>query len=123
MKSCVGISGSRSFNNYHTFSSHLNRILKKIDTSCIITGDAKGVDQLAKRYAKENNIKLIELHADWKTFKKSAGFRLNQELINLSDFVICFWDGKSPGTKNTIEKCKQQKRRFVIINPFINLQK
>ena len=47
----VVIAGSRGFNNYNYMKSQLNNY----NITYIISGDAKGADTLAEKYAKENN--------------------------------------------------------------------
>ncbi len=44
-------------------------------------------------------------HADWDSFKKAAGPIRNREMAKAvapNGFLVCFWDGKSPGTKSMI---------------------
>lgn len=116
----LGISGSRTFTNYIAFSRFLNQKIKDLKISCIITGDAKGTDQLAIRYARDNKIKYIALKPDWKKYGNYAGFLQNQELVNQSDLVICFWDNRSKGTADTIKRCKEQHKKYIVTNPFID---
>ena len=116
----LGISGSRTFNNYITFSKYLNQKIKEFKISCIVTGNDRGTNQLAVRYAITNKIKYVILHPDWKRHGNYAGFIQNQELVNKSDLIICFWDFKSKGTEDTIKKCRSQNKKCIVINPFID---
>lgn len=38
----------------------------------------------------------------------------NKEIVSEADLVIVFWDGKSKGTKNTIELCKKMGKEYTI---------
>jgi len=99
----IGVVGSRSFNNYSLLESYLTLLIP----FHLISGGAKGADQLAELFANENNLgKTIHL-PDWKTFGKSAGFLRNQLIVLDSDFILAFWDGKSKGTKSTIDLAKR----------------
>ena len=62
------------------------------------------------KYAKENGFKIERYPADWKKYSKSAGPRRNKTMAEISDFVICFWDGQSKGTKSMIEYAKKYKK-------------
>ena len=86
------------------------------DTDLIISGGANGADKLGERYARERGLK-VEVHAAlWEQFGKSAGVIRNQEMADISDAVIAFWDGESRGTKNMIENAKKANKPYVIIN-------
>ena len=61
----------------------------------IVSGGAKGVDSLAESYAKKRNFETIIFKPDWKRYGKSAGFIRNKDIIQTSNCVIVFWDGKS----------------------------
>jgi len=69
----------------------------------IIHGGAVGVDSLAERLAKNSNIPTKIYYPDWKTHGKKAGVLRNIEMVNAADAVIAIWDGKSRGTKSTID--------------------
>ena len=94
----LAVVGSRSFNDYNL----LKNTLDKYDINKIISGGAKGADQLAERYAKENGIETLILKPDWKKYPRAAGIIRNKDIIGACTEVVAFWDGKSPGTKNSI---------------------
>jgi len=52
---------------------------------------------------------------DWDKYRKSAGFIRNQQIIDACTFVLAFWDGKSKGTKDTIDKARKAKKPTFII--------
>lgn len=107
----VGVIGSRDFSDY----ALMCKTLSNYKISSIVSGGARGADKLAARFAKENNIKLKEFIPDW-TIGKHAGFLRNSEIVNESDIIIAFWDGKSNGTLDSIKKAKKQKKVVVVIN-------
>ncbi len=77
------------------------------DTTEIISGGAKGVDLCAKLYAEQNNIPLLEYLPEYDKYRKGAPLRRNDKIIEASDVVLAFWDGKSKGTKYVIDKCRK----------------
>lgn len=72
--------------------------------SVIVHGAARGVDRISEQEAQKLGL-LVESHpADWEAHGKAAGFIRNKHMVDLgADLVIAFWDGKSRGTKHTIE--------------------
>ena len=51
-----------------------------------------------------HGISLSSVPADWKRYGKRAGPLRNTEIVRQADMVIAFWDGRSRGTRNTIDK-------------------
>ena len=84
-----------------------------IDT--IISGGAKGADTLARNYAKEMGLNLVEYKAQWKVYGKAAGIRRNWDIVTASDIILAFWDGQSKGTASSLSYTRQQKKPCVII--------
>ncbi len=108
----VAIVGSRGFTNYQLLKKYMDECGLKI--TAIISGGAAGADSLARRYAKENNIELVEFKADWSQ-GKGAGYKRNVDIINNSDWVFAFWDHSSKGTKHSIDISKKFKKPIEII--------
>lgn len=106
------VAGSRGFSDYQLLCEKLDYYLSNIEkaTLVLVSGGARGADALAIRYAQERNIK-HEVHlAEWEKYGKSAGYRRNLQMLGTVTHVIAFWDGRSPGTKHTIDcACTQNK--------------
>lgn len=77
------------------------------NTTEIVSGGAKGIDNCAKEYALANHIKLTEFLPEYKKFGKAAPLKRNLTIIEYSDIVLAFWDGKSRGTKYVIDNCRK----------------
>jgi hypothetical protein len=74
----------------------------------IIHGKAQGADMLADNWAIRHEVKRDVYPADWTTHGKKAGILRNAEMLASGvDLVIAFWDGKSRGTKNMIDRAKK----------------
>ena len=99
----IGVVGSRNFSNY----KYMKEILDSFSFSEIVSGGAKGADSLARRYAEEKNISIIEILPDWNQYGKSAGFKRNKLIIDQSDAIIAFWDGNSKGTAHSVRLAKE----------------
>ena len=110
----LSVIGSRTFENYEMLENEILKLNLKI--SSIISGGAKGADTLAERWANENNIPIILFKPDWKKYGRAAGLRRNESIIESCDYCLAFWDGKSKGTKFSIELCKKLKKPIKVVN-------
>ena len=95
------IAGSRGIVNYTDLIIAMHGVNWKITE--IVSGTAKGVDQLGEQYAEEHKINLIRFPAQWWKYGKSAGIRRNDQMAAYADAALILWDGKSKGTKDMIE--------------------
>ena len=77
-------------------------------TSEIVSGGAKGVDASAREYALAHDIRLTEYLPEYERYGRGAPLKRNITIIENSDLVLAFWDGKSRGTKFVIENCKKR---------------
>src|SRR5688500_18307854 len=69
----------------------------------IVSGGAKGVDTWAEEAARSLEIPVDVVLPDWKKLKRGAGVVRNRDIVAAADLVVAFWDGKSKGTKSTID--------------------
>ena len=113
----VVIAGSRQFNDYILAENFLDINLSKLKDGTdltIISGGCRGADSIGERYALENGIKTELYPAEWKLYGKRAGPIRNRKMVNECDAVICFWDGKSRGTKSLIEYAKSKNKILLV---------
>ena len=107
----VVVAGCRNYNNYTEAEEFIDMCLSRIrkeNEIIIISGGAKGADALGELYAQENGFRIERYIAQWEKYGKRAGPIRNEEMAKNADYVICFWDGKSRGTKSMIECAKNQ---------------
>ena len=69
----------------------------------VVSGGAKGIDQLASAFASKHNIPLVEFRPDYAAHGRGATFIRNRQIVDASEMVVAFWDGKSHGTKYTLD--------------------
>ena len=74
-----------------------------------------GVDRCAAEYAKENGIKLTELVPQYEQYGRAAPIVRNKEIVDYSDKIIAFWDGKSKGTLSVIKYAQKTGKPCEII--------
>lgn len=114
----IAVVGSREFKDKQFVENMMIEIIR-FDHWTLISGGAVGVDTWAEQYAKLMGWKRIILKANWndlsfpdaiiktnkygKKYDARAGIRRNQLIVDEADKVVAFWDGKSSGTKSTID--------------------
>ena len=81
----------------------------------IVSGGAKGVDFLAKRFAEDKKINFVEFLPDYKNYGKAAPVIRNSLVVECSDKVIAFPSGKSRGTLDAIRKAKKAGKLLKVI--------
>lgn len=97
----VAVVGSRSFEDYALLKKTLDELYPNI--TLIVSGGARGADSLSEQYAKEEGIRTLIFKPDWEKHGRAAGFIRNRDIVENSDHVVAFWDGKSRGTKNSMD--------------------
>ena len=95
------IAGSRGWNDYPAlinamadFTQHY-KITQPIQ---IVSGTARGADQLGEHLAKEYGLSLVRMPAEWDRFGRSAGYKRNERMAHYADGCIVLWDGQSRGS-------------------------
>jgi len=109
------IAGSRTFKNKEYLFKACDQILRNTKHIEIVSGGAKGADQLGELYAKEKDYKLTRFLPDWKKYGKKAGPLRNEKMAKYADVLIAFWNGTSRGTAHIINIAKENKLQVRII--------
>lgn len=108
----VAIVGSRSFNDYELFCKVMQDM---IGLETVVSGGAIGADSLARKWANQHQVPILEIIPDWQKYGKYAGIRRNSEIVDCADWTVAFWDGNSPGTKSTIDYAHKHKQPVTVI--------
>ena len=106
----IAVVGSRDFNDYEFFVEKLEYLLQNLSNFSFVSGGAKGLDSLVKRYAKENNYLLVEYLPEYDKFPdnpKIAPLMRNKTIMENADMVIAFHNGVSKGTLNALSHAKK----------------
>ncbi|MDR2970861.1 MAG: DUF2493 domain-containing protein [Bacteroidales bacterium] len=106
----IGIVGTRRMNDYKKFRELIEPVLTDIKIDAIISGGAKGIDSLAKRYANEMNLNYIEFPPG-----KKSPLKRNTKIAFHCDILIALPDSQSTGTYDTIRKTKKINKQVIII--------
>ena len=121
----VAVVGSRSIVDQDLINYHLDQIFLPCggdhgEDIVIVSGGAKGVDTLAREWAKINNkdfilFKPYHLIDDSVEYHPRYFFVRNKQIIDNSDMVIVFWDGKSKGTIDAMKRARKQGKDITVI--------
>jgi hypothetical protein len=119
------IAGGRNFDDYELLHKNVVQFLVDHQNGgvIILSGGADGADALGERFADEygwevdlhnarwNDLSVepcvIKHRQDGTKYNVLAGLNRNTEMAKQATHCICFWDGKSTGTKDMIGKAKQ----------------
>lgn len=88
-----------------------------LNTTELVSGGAKVIDQCVKEFAKSHNIKYTEFRPNYVKYRRGAPLKRNLEIIDYADFVVALWGGMSRGTKFVIDNCialKKPIRVFIL---------
>ncbi len=104
----IAIVGSRNL------TTNLDGFIPEFATE-IVSGGAKGIDSCAADYAIKNGLKLTLFKPEYAKYGRAAPLKRSELIIDHSDAVIAFWDGKSKGTKYIIERCRKNGKDITVI--------
>jgi hypothetical protein len=102
------VAGSRSFNDYQLLKARLDFFTQNQSEIVVISGCAKGADELGERWAAEKGHRVERFPANWSVHGKRAGFVRNVVMADHADAVVVFWDGESRGTKHMLELARKR---------------
>ena len=115
----VVVAGCRYYNNYEEAKAFIDFCIaniKKGNDIAILSGGCAGADMLGERYANERGYSVERYVAQWGIYGRAAGPIRNEEMAKSADYVICFWDGKSKGTRSLIELAAKHQKPIRIKN-------
>ena len=107
------IAGSHSFRDYQLLCQTLAPERHRITQ--VLTGGARGADQLGYRWAWKHAIKHQVCRAEWERFGRSAGMRRNHQMAQVGDMLVAFHVKNSPGTAHMIACMRALGKPVVVI--------
>ncbi len=108
----IAVVGSRTFRNYGLLKTTMNGFSKPF---IVVSGGAAGADSLAERYAREAGLPTEVYPADWARHGRAAGMIRNKQIVDAADHVVAFWDGRSRGTANTIDRARSAGKLLTVV--------
>jgi hypothetical protein len=112
------VAGGRDFSDYQLMRTEFLAFVGKNQNTdvLIISGAAKGADQMGEQLANEFNIQLMQMPAEWDKHGRSAGYIRNAEMADEATHVLAMWDGESRGTKHMIDIATKKGLTLKVVN-------
>lgn len=124
----LAVIGSRQIKDKKRVYEEIDKIREEYDITTIVSGvslediNDTGPDTYGRDYALENGLGYVGYPAEWdnlqlfpckikhtkfgKPYNALAGLNRNTFIAEDSDIGLSVWDGKSKGTKDTMDKMK-----------------
>lgn len=115
----IGVVGSRGITDYNVVADaiinspwtaldyHPDRWAT--DSYTIVSGGANGVDTNAEKFAKEHGFGVEVIEPDYDDWSNGhPALVRNTKIVEASDAIIAVWDGRSRGTRDTIDKALER---------------
>lgn len=100
----VIIAGSRTITDSRTVEDAITKA--HMDITELVSGGAKGVDQIGIDIAKRYNIPVKLFIPEWGKYGKSAGPLRNRAMAQYAQGLIAIWNRQSRGTKDMIDQAR-----------------
>jgi len=117
----VAVIGSRSFNNYPQLCRELDELAQTVPIAGIVSGGARGADELGRRYANDRGLVFREFLPEYSRYGRRAPLVRNEliikEIADKGGVVISFWDGLSAGTRYALTLARKLGVRTIIVVP------
>ena len=114
----VAVVGSRTWTKQDRIFEYLDKLRASVTDLRLVSGACpEGPDHFAELWAKKRGVPIMLYPADWSK-GRGEGFRRNTLIIKDADVVIAFWDGRSNGTLDSIQKGWKLGKKVLVALPF-----
>jgi hypothetical protein len=110
----VAVVGSRDYPDWRQVREYVESLPAG---TVVVSGGARGVDAIAEKAARLAGLAVDVYPADWQTYGMAAGMIRNRQIVKNCHRVVAFWDGKSKGTKNTIDLAVAMGKPVTVFSP------
>jgi hypothetical protein len=114
------VAGGRDFDDQEYMARMLEKVYDSGDVTSepeLVCGMAKGADSVAQSIFESEGLVVHERPANWKDMREPclrrsnaygeynamAGIKRNHAMGDEAELLVCFWNGKSKGTKDMID--------------------
>lgn len=109
------IAGSRTIDDYAVVAAAV--AASGFAITEVVSGCARGVDQLGEQWAYAHQLPIARFPADWKRYGRRAGPIRNNEMVGYAQALIAVWDGTSNGTHHIINAARREGRKVFVYQP------
>lgn len=96
------IAGSRDFDDYNLLKHTVSHSIFNGIITEVVSGCAKGADELGEQFAAEFDIPIKRFPADWKKYGKGAGTIRNIQMGRYADGLVVFIRNGSTGSSHML---------------------
>ncbi len=108
----VAIVGSRHFPGLERGVAYVEGLP---EGTRLVTGSASGVDAAATRVARRRGLAVQVMGAGFEEARDPAvAAARNQRLVDQCDLLVAFWDGRSRGTRSTVDRALDSGREVQV---------
>lgn len=107
------IAGSRGFSVKQALAEidkAMSRLRWGKDTSMVVSGGARGVDQAGELWAERRGMEPWVVRAEWGKYGKRAGMLRNGVMAEIGEMtggrLLAIWDGRSDGTRDMVKRAR-----------------
>lgn len=111
----VIVAGGRDFTDQRRAFDCLDRFHAHWPIAVLISGMARGADTIGCEWARSRGVRLLPMPADWDAHGRSAGFIRNEQMAEVGNYLLAFWDGRSHGTKHMIDIAQRKNITTTIV--------
>jgi hypothetical protein len=111
------IAGSRGFADLAVVDQAMweAQVFAEITPSVILSGTARGADQLGEQWAEIHGVPIEQYPPDWQKYPNAGGFVRNKAMATRADALVAVWNGWSPGTKSMIQIARTQRLKVYVV--------
>ncbi len=85
------------------------------DVDTVISGGACGIDSLAEQYADLHRLSKYIVRPRYDLYGRAAPLKRNEQMVDMADAVLIIWDGRSKGTKYTLDYAKKANKQVLLV--------
>ena len=108
----IGVTGGRNYKDKLWVFHIMDYVYRNTEDMFLIVGDAAGVDEFCRAWAKYRCIPHEIFEANWTKYGRSAGPLRNKAMRDSGIELLIAFEG-GIGTKNMVQLCKEKKIRIL----------
>jgi len=108
----LAVAGSRTLTDPHRLWTAARPLLADlvgrfgVRPAVVVHGDAAGADRLLAAHLNQAGWRVEPMRARWDVHGRRAGVLRNVQLLSRADALLAVWDGRSPGTRHTLDHAR-----------------
>lgn len=119
MSERVLVCGDRNWRDRLFLCEVLDTFHRLLGFECVIEGEARGADSMAREWAERARVPVLPFPADWATHGKAAGPIRNGRMLaeGMPTLVLAFHDDieASKGTRDMVSRAKRANVRTIVL--------